>query len=249
MSTLAINNTRGLAPHRDLDIGSAAFHANPFAIYKRLRDETPVCRVTLPAKLTMHLVTRYDDVNALLRDPRFVKKPGNVPLAPGERAPKVPWMPGFLRPLEDNMLDLDGADHARLRGLVHLAFTPRMIEQLRAKAVAITRQLIDAALRAKDRPGGIDLVRDVALPLPVAIIADMLGVPEAGRAKFARWSHMMIDNSGSPLEMVRVLPGIWQFMRYVRGLVAQHRARPADDLTSALIEAREIGRASCRERV
>ena len=244
MTTLS-TTSRGPAPLIDLDIGSAVFHADPFAIYKRLRNETPVCRVILPGKLTMHLVTRYDDINTLLRDPRFVKKPANVPLAPGEPAPKEAWMPGFVKPLDNNMLDLDGADHDRLRGLVHLAFTPRMIEQLRAKAVDITQRLIDSALRA----GDIDLVRDLALPLPVAIIADMLGVPEADRPRFARWSHMMIDNTGSPLEMLRVLPGLWQFMRFVRALIARHRAHPADDLTSAMIEARDSGQSLSEDEI
>ncbi len=232
-------------PHAEINITSAAFHANPFDFYRRLRDEAPVCTVTLQGKLTAYLVTRYDDVNALLRDARFVKRPGNVPLGLGERAPKEPWMPGFLKPLETNMLDLDGADHARLRGLVHQAFTPKLIERMRALIESTATRLIDAALRA----GTFDLVREIALPLPVTIIADMLGVPENARGKFAAWSQRITSNTGGSLEMLLALPDMWRFMRYVRGLVALRRAQPGDDLISALIMARDTGQALSEDEI
>ncbi len=219
-----------------VNITTPAFHANPFAFYKQLRDEAPVHPMTLPDKRTAWLVTRYDDANALLRDDRFVKKPGNVLLPPGEAPIKEGWMPGFLRLLQNNMLDLDGADHDRLRALVHHAFTPKLVEQMRGQIESITNQLISKALAA----GQFDLVRDFALPLPVAVISSMLGVPEGERDQFSHWSHTTVSATNN-FEMLLGIPNLWRFMRYIRHLVILRRAQPADDLITALLQAREAG--------
>src|SRR5438094_3346620 len=113
----------------DVDIASPAFKANPYPFYARLRAEAPVYRVTLPDKRPAWLVARYDDVVTLLKDDRFVKEKGKV-LSP-EQSARQPWIPSMFKPLERNMLDLDPPDHTRLRGLVHKAFTPRLVENLR----------------------------------------------------------------------------------------------------------------------
>src|SRR5262245_60328407 len=104
------------------DISSPAFKADPFPFYARLRAASPAHPVTLPDGRAAWLVTRYDDVAAVLKDDRFAKDPLNA-LTPEQQA-RQPWMPGFFRPLSRNMLDLDAPDHTRLRGLVHKAFTP-----------------------------------------------------------------------------------------------------------------------------
>ncbi|HEY8598109.1 MAG TPA: cytochrome P450 [Thermomicrobiales bacterium] len=217
------------------DLASPRFKANPFGFYARLRATAPAHRVTLPGKQSAWLVTRYDDVLALLKDERVVKDPLNA-LSEEQRA-KQPWMPAFLKPLSRNMLDLDGADHARLRALVHKAFTPRLIAQLRDRV----QTLADDLLNAGEKTGQFDLIRDYALPLPITVISDLLGVPQADRRQFGQWSRRIVAVTASPLDLPVALPAIWQFMRFVRRLCAIRRADPQDDLLSALLRAREAG--------
>jgi cytochrome P450 PksS len=118
-------------------------------------------------------VTRYDDVAATLKDERLAKDLTNA--LSDEQQARQPWTPGFLKPLTRNMLDLDGTDHARLRALVHKAFTPRLVEQLRGRFQALADDLLDAVPDS----GRIDLIRDYALPLPLTVISDLLGVPRS----------------------------------------------------------------------
>src|SRR5262249_1202069 len=114
------------SPMVDIDhvnIASGEFRANPFPFYARLRAEAHVNRVTLPDKQKAWLITRYDDVLAVLKDDQgFIKNLRNA--MSKDQQGKLPWTPPMLNPLSQNLLDVDGADHARLRGLVHKAFTP-----------------------------------------------------------------------------------------------------------------------------
>ena len=99
----------------------------------------------MPDKQPAWLVTRYDDVAGVLKDERFVKDRGNA-LTP-EQSRKQPWIPNLFKPLARNMLDVDPPDHTRLRALVHKAFTPRLIEEIRHRIQSLTDDLIDAAER------------------------------------------------------------------------------------------------------
>ena len=216
------------------DLASPRFKADPHGFYARLRATAPVHRVALPGQQTAWLVTRYDDVAAVLKDGRLAKDPTNA-LSDEQRA-KQPWMPGFLKPLTRNMLDLDGADHARLRALVHKAFTPRLVEQLRDRVQVLADDLLDAA----PDPGRLELIRDYARPLPVAVISDLLGVPEADRRQFHRWSRRIVGLT-SARDLAAALPAIWSFMRFLRRLCALRRADPQDDLLTALLRAEEAG--------
>jgi cytochrome P450 PksS len=219
-----------------VDIASPAFKANPFPFYARLRAEAPIHLVTLPDGRAAWLVTRYDDVAAVLKDERFAKDPLNA-LSPEQQA-RQPWMPSFFRPLTRNMLDLDAPDHTRLRGLVHKAFTPRLVEQMRGRVQALCDRLLD---RAAGR-GRLDLVRSYAQPLPTTVIAQMLGVPAADRVRFQRWSQALVAAGSSRWGVLLAVPHVWLFLRYVRRLIRQRRALPRDDLVSALARAEEAGK-------
>ena len=105
-----------------LDIANPAFRSDPYPFYKRLRAQAPVHRVTFPGKKAAWLVTRYDDVMQILKGKHFVKDKLNA-VKPGEAA-RQPWVPGIVKSLMRNMLDVDAPDHTRLRTLVHKAFTP-----------------------------------------------------------------------------------------------------------------------------
>jgi cytochrome P450 len=214
------------------DLASPAFKANPHPFYARLREEEPVWRTTLPDKRTAWLVTRYEDVAAVLKDDNFAKAPRGAQ----EQRAEGPWVPGFLKPLEQNMLDLDDPDHKRLRTLVSKAFTPRLIERLRGRIEAICQEL----LGAMERKGRAELVRDYALPLPATVIAELLGVPAGDHRKFHRWSNRIVSVS-SGRDVWQALPAALAFVRYLRKMAERRRVSPGEDLMSSLVQAEEAG--------
>jgi cytochrome P450 len=220
-------------PTMDVDLTSAAFRSDPYPSFARWRAESPVLRVKLPDQQIVWLVTRYDDAVTVLKDPRFVNDRRRV-LTP-EQVARLPWMPGPLKTLERNMLNRDDPDHGRLRGLVHKAFTPRLVANMIDRIRTITSDLLDE-VQARGR---MDLIRDYALPLPTTIIAEMMGVPVRDRHKFHRWSNALVTSSASRWGMLGSLPSLWAFLRYIRSLVKLRQAKPGDDLVSALVHARE----------
>jgi cytochrome P450 len=217
-----------------VNIVSGEFKAEPFSFLARLRASDPVYRTTLPDKTPVWLLTRYDDVTALLRDERFTKNRRSA--LTKEQLRKLPWTPPMFRPLEQNMLDLDPPDHTRLRSLVHKAFTPGLVEQMRSRTQAIADELLDGVLS----PGEMDLIKDFALPLPMTIITEILGVPAKDHDKFHRWSKAVVSLT-SPTPTLRVIPSVWKFLRYLRQFFKLRRRDPQDDLVSALIKAEETG--------
>lgn len=221
---------------RQVNIVSAEFKANPFPLLAVLRATEPVYRTTLPdkTKTPVWLVTRYEDVFALLKDERFPKNRRSA-LTP-EQIRRLPWVPPMFRPLERNMLDLDQPDHTRLRALVHKAFTPRLVEQMRERVQTLAIELLDGV----SRRGEMDLINDYALPLPMTIITEILGVPTSDQHKFHKWSKAVVSLS-SPNATIRVIPSVWMFIRYLRRFFKIRRADPQDDLASALIQAEEAG--------
>lgn len=224
-----------MSPLMTVNIAGAEFKRDPYPFYARARAEAPVCKVTLPDKQTAYLVTRYDDVVQGLKDQRLVKDRKNA-MTP-EQLRKLPWMPPMFEPLASNMLDQDAPNHTRLRGLVHQAFTSRRIALLAERAQALADSLLDAVASS----GKIELIRDYALPIPVTIIAEMLGVPERDRHAFHRWSNAVVKSTASRWGMLALIPTVLRFMRYIRRLVALRRADPQDDLLTALVQASQAG--------
>ncbi len=221
--------------HRAVDIASPRHKADPYPFYARLRAEAPVFAVALGDGRTAWLISRYDDVAAVLRDERFAKDRNRTLTA--EQLAREPWVPAFFRPLARNMLDVDPPDHTRLRALVQKAFTPRLVEQMRPRIQALADELLDAV----EHRGHMDLVRDYALPIPTTIIAEMLGVPVTDRHKFQRWSRVIVSINQSVWGVLHAIPAAWAFLRYIRKLVRRRRADPRDDLLSALAGAEEAG--------
>ena len=217
-----------------IDIVSPEFKANPFPVLARLRSDQPAFRTFLPDKTPVTLVLRYADVLSLLTDPRFAKRRANA-MTPRQLG-RQPWVPPMFRALERNMLDLDPPDHTRLRSLVHQAFTPRLVERMRARAQELADGLIDDACRM----GAMDLVADFALPLPMAIITEILGIPAEDRGKFHTWSSFIVS-ADSLNPSWRFLPAVWKFRNYLKRFFERRRAEPGDDLTTALLRAEEQG--------
>jgi cytochrome P450 len=217
------------------DLASPAFRANPFPYYAELRRKAPVHWIKYADGKPACLLLRYADVASAIKDPRFAKDPWKT-LTREEQKRKLPWTPWFLKPLTQSMLSKDQADHTRLRGLVHKAFTPRAIEQLRA---GIESRCDDLLARARAR-GEMDLVADYALPVPLFVIAEMLGIPEEDRLRFRRWTERMFAVS-KPSDIFMALPAMWACVRYLRGLLSTRRRALGEDLISALIRAEEGG--------
>ncbi len=213
---------------RPVDIFSATFKANPFPYFAHLRATMPVYRTVLSDKQEAWLITRYDDVAAILKDERFAKNKRNA-MTPVQLK-KVRGVPAMFQALDQNMLDLDAPDHTRLRGLVHKVFTPRLIEQMTERVQTLSDQILDGV----QSQGRMNLIADYALPIPLTIISEMLGIPESHRGKFHKWINGMITAQGD-IGMIRIMPGVLLMLRYLRGLVAERRAEPHDDLISALV--------------
>ena len=133
------------------------------------------------------------------------------------------------------MLNRDGDDHRRLRRLVTKAFTPRMVEQLRPRIQEIADELIDAV----EARGSMDLSAEYAFPLPITVIAELLGVPNADQDRFKDWSDAIITPAIGPEAMERFFGQMGEFVEYLTDLFAARRAEPQDDLVSALLAARD----------
>lgn len=220
---------------KQVDVTDPTFKANPFPFYAQLRAEAPVFPVKLPniiSKQRAWLITRYDDVLNALKDERFAKDRRHA-MTP-EQLKKLPWIPLMFKPLEHTMLDLDSPDHTRLRALVHKAFTPRLIEQMRDQIQALTNELLERA----EPNGGMDLIADFALPLPLTMIGRILGVPAQDNQKFHRWSKTVVS-AGTNMNYFVLIPTIMRFMGYLKKLVKERRAHPKDDLVTALVQAKE----------
>jgi cytochrome P450 PksS len=217
-----------------VDVTSSEFKANAYAYYARLRAEAPVHAVELPNGQTVWLVSRYDDVVALLKDNRLAKDRRNA--AGSKPFSRLPGIFGFLQALESNMLDVDPPDHTRLRSLVHLAFTPRLVDGMRGRIESLADELLGAVMAARS----LDVIADYALPIPLTVISEMLGIPARDHHRFHQWSSAIVASTATPNNL-RVLPAVWKFVRYIRGLIALKRTQPQDDLTTALVQVEEAG--------
>lgn len=230
-----LKGTLALPPIPAVNIASSEFKANPFPYYARLRSEAPVYRTTLPDKQSAWLITRYEDVLAVLKDERFGKD--RLRAKTSEQVKQQPWMPNMFKPLTRNMLDVDAPDHTRLRGLVQKAFMPRLVENMRVRIQALSDELLKAA----ETRGRMDLVHDYALPIPTTIIAEMLGVPAKDRHKFHRWSGAIVSSDASRWGTLKAIPNVMAFVGYIRSLIRIKRENPSDDLLTELVKAEEAG--------
>lgn len=228
-----------MAASQKYDLYSSDFRATTHETYARMREHDPVFRqLGLDGETSIWFVTRYDDVVAmLLDDERFVLDPA-LALTPEELAELDASSP---LPRDDrvntNLLTKDGDDHRRLRRLVAKAFTPRMVEQLRPRVQEIADELID---RVEGR-GAMDLVDDYAFPLPITVIAELLGIPVEDRDRFRTWSNTFVLPPITEELQAQFVAHTEEFVAYLDELFAARRADPREDLVSALVLAEEEG--------
>lgn len=223
---------------RKLDLNDPAFIRNPYPLLADLREQTPIFWEPRWRKL---FFTRYEDIAFLLRNKRLGRSILHI-LSREE----LGWPPPDLRLPAYNsfqqqiLMEHEAPEHTRLRGLVSKAFTPQRIEGLRTKITAIVNRLLDQAI---DR-GYMDLLADFAEPLPVTVIAELLGVPEEHRHQLRPWSAMIVklyEVNYSDETAVAAEQAVSDFSTLLRQLVAERRQQPQDDLITALVQAEEAG--------
>ena len=198
-----------------------------------MRENEPVCKARLSLGKNAYLITRYDDAKQTLGDnERFIKNPRNV--RPGAKKNDMYWMPKTFRPLLQNMLNSDEPDHRRLRNLVHQAFTPKRIAGMKERIEEIADELLDRI----EPESPFDLVEAFALPLPVTVIAELIGIPPPDRPRFFGWTRKIIVTP-TPLNMMRAVPSLSALMKHLRLLAARRKVEPQDDLVSALARAED----------
>jgi cytochrome P450 len=207
------------------DLARPEFKANPYPFYAGLRDKSPVCPTRFLGAPTW-LITRYEDVVKVLKDERFTK----------DYPQRTKWIHRVSGAVTRNMLNKDAPDHTRLRTLVHKAFTPSLVERLRERIQTACDQLLEQ-LAINRR---MDLMNGYALPLPLTIISELLGVPVEDRQRLHDLSRTSLSGSTIP-GLLRALPDQRLLVRRLRKLIAERRREPRDDLITSLVRAEEAG--------
>lgn len=214
------------------DLTDRAFRRDPYARYAQLR-EADVLHRTPDG---FWVLTRHADVLAAVRDPRLSSNPVHQRARASER-----MLPFLGEQGIQLLLTADPPDHTRLRRLANKAFTPRAVERLRPRVEEIVDRLLDEATAGG---ASFDVMADLAEPLPVIVICELLGVPEQDQAQFAPWSSTLsriIDPDVDMAMLEQAIPAVLGFVQYFGGLIEQRRADPQDDLLTSLIAAEAEG--------
>ncbi|MCO1582092.1 cytochrome P450 [Crossiella sp. SN42] len=225
-------DTAAAEPLPELQMFDDAYMKDPYPIYARLRQQLPVHRTSMPNRsFDMWVVTRYEDVKIALTAPQVSKDASAMRELILKDAPE--GTPQFTEQLAGHMLNSDPPQHTRLRKLVAKAFTPRRVEQLRPRIEQITTELLDRVAAGGEV---VDLMETLAFPLPVTVICELLGVPEADQADFRRWSNSLLGNNIAPEQQAKDSQDL---AMYLVRLIDDKRATPTDDMLSDLIQVSE----------
>jgi cytochrome P450 len=213
------------------DILNPKTRSNPQAMYEQMRQEAPVYNTISPMTGNrLWFFTRYDDAVAVLKDPRFGKD-FLTHMTPEERANQP--QDAEFDAVNRHMLNLDPPDHTRLRELVHKAFTPRIIENLRPRIQQIADNLLDAAEGQHE----FDLLEAYGFLVPITVIAELLGIPVADRERFRAWTKVLLFSTNESDARVSVL----EFAMYMHEMIEERQRSPKEDLISALVAAEDSG--------
>lgn len=220
---------------RPIELMTPAMLADPYPFYDRLRSECPVYH---HPRWNNWFLTRYSDVAAGLRNPRLSS--ARSALAAQRAGGNLPEAKEFYEGYGLSMIANDPPTHTRLRGLVSQAFTPRAVEAMTSRI----QRIVDGLLDAVASRGRMDLIRELACPLPVIVIAEMLGIPPTDLERFKHWSDTLSVVAGGRLfgeDFVRISSARRELVAYFAEVVAQRRKVPRDDLLTALAQAEEAG--------
>jgi cytochrome P450 len=208
------------------------FLRDPYQLYARLRQQQPVAPAILPHGLRVWIVSRYADARAALADSRLRKDSRRQQELASRQASATNGQALITEFLNAHMLNADPPDHTRLRKLVNKAFTTRRVASLRPGIERITERLLGAMPTDCD----VDLVQSLAYPLPITVICELLGVPDADRSDFRSWSNTLLATGVPDDELSSASTSM---VTYLDELIANKRRHPGEDLVSALLEARD----------
>ena len=228
------SNTRSV----QLDPRVSQFYNNPYPYYDRIRASVPVFKWE---DYGHWCFARHEDVNALLRDRRFGRQILHVASREVLGWPQpAAHIKAFTEHEQHSLLELEPPVHTRLRGLINRAFLSRQIERLRPIITNLSNRLIDDF----EASGEVDLLTAYATPIPVIVICELLGAPVEMAAQFLKWSHdhvsMYMAKRDRAIEDAAV-KAVLEFSAYMRGLIAERRRNPRDDLLSELARAESEG--------
>lgn len=212
--------------------------ANPYPLYHQIRATDPV---HWDEPMGFWVLTGYSDIVAALRDSRFSKAQGMATALNRMEEPGRTTARPLYRMFSKQMLYADAPYHTKLRGLVNKAFTPRIVERMRAHI----EQIIDELLDGVQKDGRMDVIRQFAYPLPMTVISEMLGFPAAERDQFKKWSDDFMAILGvvrqAPERMQQARQSLIQFSDYLSLMQAEYHLQPRDDLLGALFTVEEEG--------
>jgi cytochrome P450 len=203
-------------------------YENPYPIYDRLRSGDPI---HWNAIFDAWLVTRYADVSVALRDPRFSTKPRILEVMDRLAEDKQEELAPLRRFVSTWMLVQDPPEHTRLRARLLKAFTLAAQEAMRPRIQAIVDALIDAVLKS----GQMEVICDLAQPLPLVVIAELVGIPPADAYRFVQWSGALAAFIGGGSEALSALESLRAMRAYFKGIAEERRERPGLDLISGLV--------------
>ncbi len=219
---------------------TAEFEQNPYPVYHELRERDPVYWSDLWG---CWVLTRYDDVVSTMQDfKRFSSKGRFTRVIEGELPePVLEKIAPLIRHYSTGLINVDPPDHTRMRALVHKAFSPRVLERLRSHIQEITDELLDEV----QPRGEMEVIREFAYPLPVIVIAELMGVPQEDRDRLKGWSGRIIEFMATPRPsaevMLRSQEALLELREYFRGIYDQRRKEPREDLIGNLVEVEEAG--------
>lgn len=226
-----------------LNLQREEIRANPYPFYKQLREQDPI---HWDEELGFWVLTRYTDIDSLYTDDRFSRAQGLMRnfqrLSESESKIVEPVYHSFSK----TIFYADPPYHTHLRGLMNHAFTPRRVERLRPYIQKTVNELLDAA----QHRGEVDIIRDLAYPLPVMVIAELLGLPAGDRERFKKWSDDLFAILGTvrhkPFHLLeRAAQSLDEMTDYVKELSRKRRESPRDDLLTALLSVTDEDDSGC----
>lgn len=229
-------------------IGSAAFAADPFPLYRELQEHEPV---QWSARWNCWVVTRYDDVRDCLQDAKRFSNVGRITGLFHRHfdAAQLAALAPLIGHYSHGVINIDPPGHTRLRRLLHEVFRPSVIGRLQAHVQAFVDALLGTALAR----GHLAVVRELAHPLPVQVIAELFGVAQADVPLFIRWSAGIVEFMQSPVPSfatcLRSQAALLEMRAYLRAGIAERRAQPRDDVLSLMVHARSEGDALTEDEI
>jgi cytochrome P450 len=218
-----------------IDLGSQAFAHDPFPTYARLRGAGPVVQTRLPLVGKTWVATTYQAASEVLKDDEtFVMEPKKVGKTLFSGIFRL--LPRLVRVFSDSMLGHDNPDHRRLRRLVEQAFSRHSVESMRSRIGDLCDRLLASLAGRKT----VDLLAEWARPLPVAVICELLGLPDEDRLKFTRYVKALFS-SISVFGMLLALPSLFRLLKYLRRHFEQCRQQPRPGLMTALVQVEQDG--------